>query len=71
MNDSGNVMMEYAILCCAIGVILLAFMQTEKRDGAGNAISGFFNYENGYVGLGLEWAESVQLLHRAIASPVP
>lgn len=59
-NASGAVLMEYVVLCCGIAVVLLEFMHTQ-----------FYNFEEGYVGLGLEWAESVQLLHRAIALPIP
>lgn len=59
-NDFGAVLMEYVILCCGITLLLLEFMHKE-----------FFNFEQGYVGMGLEWAETVQLLHRAIALPIP
>lgn len=56
----GSVLMEYAVLCCGIAVVLLEFFHTQ-----------FFNFEQGYVGIGREWFASVQLLHRAIALPVP
>ena len=71
MNDKGTVLMEYVILCCFIGIVLIGFLQVAAEDSDGNAISGFFNTTQGYVGLGLEWAASVQLLHRAIALPIP
>ena len=60
MNDSGSVLLEYLLLCCWIGIILLEFFH-----------SNFFNYEQGYVGYGADWSRSVQLLHRAIALPIP
>ena len=56
----GSVLMEYVVLCCGIGVVLLEFFRTH-----------FFNFDEGYVGLGLDWALSTQLLHRAIALPIP
>lgn len=71
MNDVGDVLMEYVVLCCAIGVVLLLFMQHEEKDRQDRPVSGFFNYEKGYVGLGLEWVGNVQLLHRAVATPLP
>lgn len=59
-SDSGSVLMEYVVLCCGIGVVLLAFFNTQ-----------FYNTTDGYVERGLEWAASVQLLHRAISIPIP
>lgn len=59
-RDSGAVLMEYVVLCCGIAVVLLKFMHTQ-----------FYNSEQGYIGLGAEWARNVQLLHRAIALPIP
>lgn len=60
MNDSGSVLMEYLVLCCFVSAVLLGFFH-----------ESFFNFEQGYVGLGAEWAESVKTLHRAIALPLP
>lgn len=71
MNDSGSVLMEYLVLCCFVVAVLLAFMQREATDAQGRPVSGFFNFKQGYVGLGAEWAESVKTLHRAIALPLP
>lgn len=59
-RDSGAVLMEYVVLCCGVALVLLEFMHAQ-----------FFNFEQGYVGMGLDWAESVQRLHRAIALPIP
>lgn len=59
-TDSGAVLMEYVVLCCGIALILLEFFHSQ-----------FYNLENGYVGEGAEWAESVRLLQRAIALPIP
>ena len=58
--DRGSVLMEYVILCCFVGIIAIEFFHTQ-----------FYNFEDGFVGLGLDWAGSVQQLHRAIALPVP
>jgi hypothetical protein len=52
--------MEYVVLCCFLGVVLLEFFHWQ-----------FYNFTNGYVGLGAEWAEHVRTLHRAIAIPIP
>lgn len=60
MNDCGSVLMEYVVLCCLIGVVLLKLFQGD-----------FYDFEKGYVGLGAKWSGSVQLLHRAIALPIP
>lgn len=60
MNEKGSVLMEYVILCCFIGVVLLEFFHTQ-----------FFNYTDGYVGRGIDWAAYVLRLHRAIAMPFP
>lgn len=57
---SGSVLMEYAVLCCFLGVVLLTFFHSQ-----------FYNFTDGYVGLGAEWADHVRLLHRAIALPIP
>ena len=59
-SDRGSVLMEYVVLCCGVGVVLLEFFHTQ-----------FYNATEGYVGPGLEWAASVQLLHRAISIPIP
>lgn len=69
-NDSGAVLMEYVVLCCGVALVLLEFMQ-HAVFVEGTPVSGFFNFEQGYVGMGLDWAESVQRLHRAIALPIP
>lgn len=58
--ECGSVLMEYLVLCCGIALVLLEFMHHQ-----------FFNFEQGYVGLGADWAKSVGLLHRAIALPIP
>lgn len=69
-GESGTVLMEYAVVCCFVCVVVLAFLQKAVYvDGA--AVSGFFNFDEGYVGLGADWADSVRRLHRAIALPVP
>lgn len=60
MDASGSVLLEYAVLCCGIAVVLLKFMHAE-----------FFNFGQGYVGLGSQWAEHVRILHRAMALPIP
>lgn len=59
-SNSGAVLMEYVVLCCGIALVLLEFMHTQ-----------FFNFGQGYVGLGHEWAEHVRIMHRAIALPIP
>ncbi len=58
--DSGAVLMEYVILTCFVSIVVLTFMREQ-----------FYNFDQGYVGLGAEWASYVQLLHRAIAMPLP
>lgn len=60
MNRAGAVLMEYVILTCCVSLVVLEFLHTQ-----------FFNITDGYVGLGREWAESVQRFHRALALPVP
>ena len=70
MNDGGSVLMEYVVLCCGIALLLLLAMQT-TGEWNGQKLFGFYNYEEGYIGLGADWADSVRLLHRAIALPVP
>ena len=60
MSAKGSVLMEYVVLTCFVGVVLLGFMHSE-----------FYNVDEGYIGLGAEWAETVRLLHRAIALPIP
>ena len=69
-EDSGSVLMEYVVLCCGIALVLLLAMQGEG-EWNGEKLLGFYNFEKGYIGLGAEWAGAVQLLHRAIAAPVP
>lgn len=59
-GDKGSVLMEYVVLTCFVSLVTLTFLRTY-----------FYNVEKGYVGLGLEWARSIQLLHRAIAAPFP
>ena len=59
-NASGSVLMEYVVLCCFLGVVLLEFFHLQ-----------FYNFADGYVGLGAEWAEHVRTLHRTIAIPIP
>lgn len=69
-GDAGAVLMEYVVLCCLVAIPLLLFMMVEKKVG-GEWVSGFYNVERGYIGLGKEWVEHVRLLHRAIALPIP
>ena len=66
----GSVLMEYVVLCCGIALVLLLAMQSEG-EWDGKPLFGFYNYEQGYIGLGAEWANHVKILHRAMALPVP
>lgn len=70
-EDTGTVLMEYAVVTCFVAVVMLVFMQKAVFSADGTAVSGFFNFREGYVGLGAEWAAYVKLLHRAIALPIP
>lgn len=70
MSAKGSVLMEYCVLTCFVSVAVLTFLQQAVFVN-GSAVSGFFNFSEGYVGLGAEWAETVRLLHRAIALPIP
>ncbi|MBR1608041.1 MAG: hypothetical protein IJ678_00320 [Kiritimatiellae bacterium] len=70
-RDSGTVLMEYAVVTCFVAVVMLVFMQKAEFASDGTPISGFFNFREGYVGLGAVWAERTRLVHRAIAIPIP
>ncbi|MBR1837616.1 MAG: hypothetical protein IJ783_10055 [Kiritimatiellae bacterium] len=70
-DNSGTVLMEYAVVTCFVAVVMLVFMQKAEFASDGTPISGFFNFREGYVGLGAEWASHVRLLHRAVAIPIP
>ena len=69
-GSGGSVMMEYAVVTCLVAVALLSFMQKAVFVG-GTPVSGFFNAVDGYVGLGVDWAATVQVAHRAVAMPIP
>lgn len=69
-TETGSVLMEYAVVTCFIAVVVLTFLQRAVFVD-GTPVSGFFNFSDGYVGLGAEWAGQTRLLHRAIAIPIP
>lgn len=69
-GDPGTVLMEYAVVTCFVAVVMLVFMQKAVFVD-GTPVAGFFNFREGYIGLGAEWAANVKLLHRAIALPIP
>ncbi len=71
MNAKGSVLMEYVVLTCLVSVVLLGFLQNAAFDKDKYPVSGFYNADQGYIGLGAQWADHVRLLHRAIALPIP
>ena len=57
---AGSVLMEYVIICSLIGVgVTLLFH------------NGFFNFNEGFVGLGLELKTATQWVLGGISLPIP
>jgi hypothetical protein len=57
---AGSVLMEYVIVCCFIGVIVVELFHKE-----------FFNFDDGFVGLGLVVKTAIQRVLGGIALPIP
>lgn len=59
-NCGGSVLMEYVIVCCLIGVGIVLLFHKE-----------FFNFGDGYVGLGQKIQTETQRKLGGIALPIP
>ena len=59
-DERGDVLMEYVVVCGIIGIGIVSFLRKE-----------FYDFDNGYVGMGLSIQKAFQRVLEGISLPVP
>ena len=59
-DEAGDVLLEYVIVCSWIGIAVVKFMHAQ-----------FYDFDNGYVGMGLSIQKAFQRVLEGISLPVP